>query len=306
MKRNVHVQIPAAFCLIFLLPWLQWAAETNPPELVSPLGKKLYAKDASQAQLLALAAMDKELEKEPGNIEVIFRKAHSLEELFRFNEAIRLYGTCIQGDPSNPVFYRWMGHRYINIRQFDKAIELLEKAAEMNGANRIRKDQYQEEWGTPLWRLEFDIRYQLAFAYYVKGQFEKALREFRICYREARDDMALIAATYWLYNTLGRIGDSQEAKTILDPITEKMDAKDNFTYHNLLLMFKGLLSESDLLKPEKYKRFEIAAYGIAVFRLVNDDLEGAMKLFERAVEDEQWSGFGYIASEVELMKRKAN
>ena len=119
------------------------------------------------------------------------------------------------------------------------------------------------------------------------------------------DDM-LVASIYWYYMTLRRFGRDQEAGMLLDRIEEEMDIIENFSYHNLLLVFKGVFGEQDILdEDDDLTQNPTVGYGLANWHYINGRTEKAMELwkaiYDTGLPTNGWASFGFIASEAELV-----
>jgi hypothetical protein len=116
------------------------------------------------------------------------------------------------------------------------------------------------------------------------------------------NDDSIVAASDWLYMTYRRLGRTEEARKVLEPIRETMDILENDAYHKRLLMYKGLVSPDTLLKTEGADDLQIATqgYGVGNWYLYNGDKAKAREIFERVVRGSSWSAFGFIAAEADL------
>jgi len=106
------------------------------PEAISLLGKKLYATPAEGEELLKLQNDLKEaiikVEANPEDPENIIMYGRRLAYLWRYHEAIDVYTKGIENHPDYAMLYRHRGHRYISIREFDRAVADLTKASKLN------------------------------------------------------------------------------------------------------------------------------------------------------------------------------
>ena len=155
--------------------------------------------------------------------------------------------------------------------------------------------------------MEFNIYYHLGLAYYLTGDFAKALTAYRECMKYSTDnDDSLVATSDWLYMTLRRLGQRAEAEKVLGPIKEGMNVLDNGAYYQRLLMYKGLRQPEEVLGNDEQDPLQIATqgYGVGNFYLVNGDAERAKAVFERVVAGSQWAAFGFIAAEADLARIK--
>lgn len=287
-----------SFVLVYLVifPFTQaeplWTAseeEEKKPEVVSLLGKELYATPASGDELLKLQKDLKEamikVELDPENPENLILYGRRLAYLWRYHEAIEVYSKGIAAFPDQAMLYRHRGHRYISIREFDKAVEDLTRASELN-------DQ------------DFDIWYHLGLAHYLKEDFDQALEAYRNCLAVAEDDDAKIAISNWLYITLGRLGKGQDALRVLENITEEMEVAENQSYHILLLYYKGRIPEEKIRAAAETSDLDLATigYGLGCWYLYNGKPERAIELFKDICNTRYWPAFGFIAAEVELFR----
>lgn len=266
---------------ILVLSTLAAARAQGEPELVSPFGVKFYSQPDEKG---LIAEAEKKLAADPKNVELIIALGRAQATPWRFRDAIATYTRGIEIDPNNAMLYRHRGHRYISTRQFDKAVQDLERAAKLNNK-------------------DFDIWYHLALANYLKGNFEKAAAAYEQAYAAAQKDDSRIAASDWLYMSYRRAGKNAEAQRSLDRITPDMKVEENKSYFDRLMLYKGIKKESDIIN-DKMTDLEIATvgYGIANWRLYNGDKAKAKEMFLRITSGKYWPAFGFIAAETELTR----
>ena len=60
--------------------------------------------------------------------------------MWRYREAIEIYTKGIALHPTNALFYRHRGHRYITVRELDRAVADLARAAELGCEQVARGD----------------------------------------------------------------------------------------------------------------------------------------------------------------------
>ncbi|QQS45427.1 MAG: tetratricopeptide repeat protein [Acidobacteriota bacterium] len=284
-----------AFTALVLVSATPATAQTGKPEVVSPLGTRFHAQPEDKA---ATGLARQKLEADPRNIDLVIALGRTQATTWHYNDAIETYTRGIKIAPNDARLYRHRGHRYISIRQFAKAVRDLEKAAKLDGQ-------------------DFDIWYHLGLAHYLRGDFPKAVEAYKRCYAvaeaarekspadaEGRDD-SLIAISDWLYMTYRRMKDEAGAAKVLERITPGMKVKENTSYYDRLLMYKGLKSEADLVNVEKATDLEIATlgYGVGNWHLYNGDREKAETIFRKIVSGKYWPAFGFIAAEAELSRK---
>lgn len=279
------------------------------PEATSLSGEPLYPMELSddrRAELEAnLAEAQANYEEDPEDPENIIWLGRRLAYLWRYQDAIDVYTRGIELHPDNYKLYRHRGHRYITVREFDRAVADLEKAAELieGVPDEVEPDGAPNEKGIPRSTSHSNIWYHLALAYYLQGDFEKAARAWESCMEFSKNDDMLVATSDWLYMTYRRLGRDEDAAEVLEAIHEDMDIIENFAYHKRLLMYKGLVEPEELLDPNA-DALDLATqgYGVANFYYVNGEEERAREILERVLEGEYWAAFGYIAAEADIAR----
>ena len=296
----------ASLVLIGLLAAAQAPAK---PQATSLLGKPLYAAAPSPE---AQANLDKarkawgEKARDPETIIWFGRRAGYVQ---RFRDAIDIFTEAIALHPADARMYRHRGHRYISVREFDKAITDLTKAAALVAGkpDQVEPDGQPNARNIPTSTLNSNIYYHLGLAHYLKGDFENALTAYRECATFSKNPDMTVAASHWLYMILRRLGREAEAKKVLEPITAGMDVIENGSYHKLLLMYKGEADADALLGSAKAGSIDAATigYGVGNWHLYNKRRDRAMQILREVVESNasQWPAFGYIAAEAELARK---
>jgi tetratricopeptide (TPR) repeat protein len=276
-------------------------AQRTEPEVYSPLGKAYFARPDSTG---VIAKADKALLDGGEKADLLLAAARARDQFLRFADSIPLYTRGMQAFPEDVRFPRYRGHRLISIRRFDAALVDLKTAAELAPAS-------------------FDVAYHLGLAYYLRGDYNHAAREYsrclslgdrpkpeflrgmpegwRSCY--ALDDDSRVALTDWAYRALRRAGKHLEAKQLLERVTESMAVKENTSYLKALLFYKGVRSEEQTIdKPHNDNAISTIGYGVAIFHRLEGRTERACELLQRIVTEENWSAFGLIGAETDLAR----
>jgi tetratricopeptide (TPR) repeat protein len=262
------------------------------PEVMSLLGRPLYAIPAAGEEL---AKLEQELadaraarNARPNDPEAVVLLGRRLAALWRYREAIEVYTQGIMRWSDNAMLFRHRGHRFISVREFEKAVLDLVKA-------RTLKEN------------DFDILYHLGLAFYLEGRFEMAGRAYEACLQASADEGSSVAVRHWLFMTLRRLGRSGEADALLEGIHPDMSVGENVPYLNLLLFYKSLKTEADILKLMETSPLDAATLGngLAVWMLTSGREAEARSLMERIVALDHWPAFGFIAAEAELARRKS-
>ncbi len=272
------------------------------------LTEKQFPENVLRDRLSKLETAKKNFDESPDSLAYIIWYGRRLAYLSRYKEAINVYTQGLRKHPNSYELLRHRGHRYITIRRFDKAIKDLEEAAfYVRGmAPIIEQDGLPNAQNIPLSTIQYNIWYHLGLAYYLSGNFDKAISSYKKCMELSTNSDLLVATTDWLYMTYRKIGNLELAEQLLDPIGKRMKLLENQDYHQRLLMYKGILSPEDLLdfsvgtENDPIENVTIA-YGVGNWFLYNGNTEQAKTIFERIVANDNWDMFAYIAAEVDLM-----
>ena len=275
--------------------------------LGQPLRRPALSEDTRRRYEDALAEARQRSYAAPGDADALIWVGRRTAYLGRFRDAIDIYTRGIQAHPRDARFYRHRGHRYITVRNFDRAIADLERAASLTTgrADEIEPDGIPNARNIPTSTLQSNIWYHLGLAHYLKGDFARALSAYRSCMEVSKNPDMLVATSHWLYMTLRRLGRDAEAAQVLEPIRADLDVIENGAYHRLLLMYKGQLPVDSLLSASASAALDdvTAAYGVGNWYLYSGDRARAEQIFERIVATGNWAAFGAIAAEAEIARR---
>ena len=266
------------------------AQATSTPEATSLLGKPLYAVvpggEAKKAAEAEVQAAREAAARQPESADMLIRLGRRLVAAGRVREAVDLYTSGIRKFPTDARFYRHRGHRYITVREFDKAIADLTKASQLIAGKPDQPEQATDPTALSSESLHYTVYYHLGLAHYLKGDFARALPEYRKCLEIAQrqNDDQIAGASDWLYMTLRRLGRTAEAAKQLELIVPGMKIKDDQQYYDRLFMYKGLKKPEELLGSGKDATADATlAYGVANWYLYNGRTDEAKALFEKIV-----------------------
>ncbi len=275
-------------------------------EAVSLMGETLTMPDATNEGVLdRLADAKYKYMDYPMRLDNAVWYGRRLAYAGDYREAIKIFSEGMFDNPNAPELYRHRGHRYITIREFDRAIADLEKAAEMikGKQNKVEEDGAPNEFNIPVSTLHGNIYYHLGLAYYLKQDFENAKRVYDLDYGVARNADNHASIAHWRYMIRRRMGETHdEAKHVLDPITADMEILENHTYHKLGLFYKGEISEAEISEGIDLEDSADAAtaYGLANWYYYNGDEAKGKEMMEKMLNARAWGSFGYIAAEADL------
>ena len=292
---------------------MQASQGTPTPEATSLLGKPLFAPVPPPERKAALekdlSAARAESEKNPASADAAIWVGRRTAYLGRYLDAIGVFSAAIEKHPSDPRLYRHRGHRYITIREFDRAIADLSKAASLvaDRPDEVEPDGQPNAKGIPTSTLKTNIYYHLGLAHYLKADFARAADAYALCMQHSKNPDMQVATAHWQYMALRRLNRTAEAAKVLEPITAAMPVIENGSYHQLLLMYKGQSDADALLAASKAEALDAVTigYGVANWHLYNGRGDRAREVLSGIVEQNsatQWAGFGYIAAEADLAR----
>lgn len=227
--------------------------------------------------------------------------------LYHYNEAIAILSEGLEKYPNSYKLFRHRGHRYISIREFNKAIADLQMAASLMPRQplEIEPDGQPNKINKPLSNVQFNVWYHLGLAHYLKGDFESAEKAYLQCLDVSDNDDLITATADWLYMTYRRMEKPEEAGKVLELIREDMNIIENDSYYLRLQMYKGMLPPDDLLKVSSSNEdvdlaLATQGYGVGNWYLCEGDTTRAVEIFKQVTAGKHFAAFGFIAAEADL------
>ncbi|MEQ8303728.1 MAG: tetratricopeptide repeat protein [Cyclobacteriaceae bacterium] len=222
----------------------------------------------------------------------------------RYNAAIENYTEGLQKFPSSFKLLRHRGHRYISIRQLEKAISDLNQAEELirDQPDVLEYDAAGKTTGT----YQHWIWYHIGLYYFLNQAYLQAAPAYEKCLEASRSDKNIVGASDWLYNTYMRLGKVSEAQKLLEPITPDFDTDREHPYFRRVMLYKGVITPEELVDvnqdPASTSVGDVTKmYGLANWYAYQGDQEKAMTLYKKIVQSESgWPGFAFAAAEKEL------
>ena len=280
--------------------------------VTSLLGKSYYepTRPANVQSKLdsSLAVAKANLEADPSEENYIWY-GRRLGYLSRFQEAIDAFSAGIDQYPTSARLYRHRGHRYISFRLFDSAINDLIKANSLIPSLplEVEPDGTPNKINTPLSSTQFNIRYHLAMAFYLKGDFQNAEQVYFQCLKTCNNDDLLVACIDWMYMTYRRQGKLDFANSVLGNVRDSMNIVENDSYYRRCRMYQGHLSPDSVIRASSGQGdAELAlatqGYGVGNWYLYNGDSARAKDVFEKIIASGYFGAFGFIGAEAELAR----
>jgi tetratricopeptide (TPR) repeat protein len=274
------------------------AACATTPAAEPPLVRKpLPALAADPEREALLAEARKAYEANPNDADAIIWLGRRTAYLGRYYDAIEVFTEGIRKHPNDARMYRHRGHRFLTVRELDRAIRDLETGERLSRGkpDEIEPDGLPNARNIPIGSLQSNLCYHLGLAHYLKHDFERTLPVWQRCNTLSINPDRLVSTSHWLYMTLRRLGRVAEAEKVLEPISSDLDVIENQSYHKLLLMYGGDIAPEELAREND----PAVLYGVGNWYLVNGRPEDARKVFDRILAGGQWATFGYIAAERE-------
>ena len=230
-----------------------------------------------------VARAEAALGADPRNVDRIIALGVAQSGARQFREAIATFTKGLEIAPNNAMLYRWRGHRYLSVREFDKAYDDLTRGLAIDSTN-------------------YGILYHLGIVNFVRGNFARAAELFAKAQPRAPDAGELAGSTDWLWMSLSRAGRTNEAAAMLARRPDSL--KVNNAYTQRLRLYRGEIGPGQVITAADTADVQAAtlAFGIGNWYLVRGDTATARTWFDRSVKSGGWPGFGFILSEVELRR----
>lgn len=270
------------------------------PKIVEPI----LSENARKVYETKLAEAKSDYEKNP-NADAIIWFGRRMAYLGDYKQSINVFTQGTNKFPKDARFYRHRGHRFITIRCFDEAIRDFETAAKLvkGKPDEIEPDGLPNARNIPTSTLQSNIFYHLGLAYYLKGDYKKALNAYQKCLKVSKNNDMAVATIHWLYMTLRRLGKVKEANKTVAMVEDNLDIIENDDYYKLIKLYQGKLKPEDLLTNDANSLSNASAgYGVGNWFLYNGKRDEALKIFRQITGGNQWASFGFIAAERELKR----
>jgi tetratricopeptide (TPR) repeat protein len=244
-------------------------------------GNALYAKNENDK---ALAAYEKAASLDASRADVQLARCRTLARLARHGDAVAACADAVRLEPRNWEALRDRGHYLVNLNRLEAARADLEKAAS------LKQGDYQ-------------IDYHLGLAYYLAGDYQKAVPVWQMCVKDAPTPENKVACYAWLYPSLRKAGRDADAATALDEALA-LGAKPDAAYVNRLMLFKGTLSEGEIVKQMEANALQQATvgYSIGLWHELNGRADKARDYYMKATASDAKTAFGHVAATNALKK----
>jgi len=239
----------------------------------------------SQPDTGPIARAQAALTADPKNVQRFIDLGVAQSGARQFREAIQTFTKAMAIEPNNAMLYRWRGHRYLSVRELDKAQADLTKGLKLDSTN-------------------YGILYHLGIVRFARGDFAGAAQLFARAQPHAPDAGELAGSTDWLWMSLMRVGRKADAEAMLARRPDSLPVDNAYTRR--LKLYRGEIGPDAVITSADTADVQAAtlAYGLGNWYLVRGDTARAKTYFERSVKSGGWPGFGFIMSEVDLRRLK--
>jgi tetratricopeptide (TPR) repeat protein len=239
----------------------------------------------SQPDTGAIARAQQALAADPRNVDRLIELGVAQSGVRQFREAIGTFSRGIAIAPRNAVLYRWRGHRYLSVREFDRALADLEKGAGLDST-------------------VYGIWYHLGVLRFLRGEFALAAQAFARGLPIAPNAGERAGSYDWQWMSLKRAGRDADAAALLAAMPDSVAAQAGNAYGQRLRLYQGRTGPDAVFTPADTGDVAVAtlAYGLGNWYLVHRDTAKAKEWFQRSVRSRGWPAFGFMASEAELRR----
>lgn len=277
-RRLSSLLAVAALALVPATPRAQTVQYTSPAGVT-------YRSDKDTG---AVARAERALAADPKNVDKVIALGIAQAGIRDMRGAIATFTKGIAIAPNNALLYRWRGHRYLSVRELDKAEADFKK-------------------GLSLDSTVYGIWFHLGIVRYVRGDFAGAADAFTRAQPRAPDPGELAGSTDWLWMSLSRAGRGAEAKAMLVRRPDSLKVADQeYGYVKRLRLYRGEVTPERLITRTDTADTQAATlnYGLGNWYLLKGDTARARAAFEKAIASGGWPAFGFIVSEAELRRLK--
>jgi tetratricopeptide (TPR) repeat protein len=243
----------------------------------SPAGVDYY----SQVDTGAIARAQEALAADSQNVEKIIQLGVAQSGARQFREAIATFTRGLSIAPNDALLLRWRGHRYLSVREFDRAMSDLTRGSKLDSTI-------------------YGIWYHLGIVRYARGDFAGAVDAFTRAQPRAPDAGELAGSTDWLWMSLMRAGRKSDAQAMLARKPDSLAVTN--AYARRLQLYRGEIKPDEVFTPSDTADIQVAtlSYGVGNWFLLQGDTTRARTWFERSIKSGGWPAFGFIMAQVEV------
>ncbi|MEM7518139.1 MAG: tetratricopeptide repeat protein [Planctomycetota bacterium] len=291
--------------------------ETAPSVGDSLLGEALpptrMARSQAEEFERALSEAQSDLEESPDSLDAWIWVGRRLGYLGRMREAIAHFTQALERFPNEPRLLRHRGHRYLSVRDLDRALLDLSTAAEkLEGKeDRVEQDGLPNAAGEPRSTLKGNVWYHLGLTHFVRGEHSRAYSAFSEALTLATNDDARVSSMYWATLSLMRLELYPDMAAVLAGLPAEPDVIENQDYLTLVRLFRQEIPPEEVLQGSGLQ-FATLGFGVAQYHLGRTAIEferatqaetvDPNDIYLRILDESPWAAFGHLAAEAELSR----
>ena len=225
----------------------------------------------------------------------------------RFRDTIDVYTRGLEAHPDSFKLLRHRGHRYINVRELDKAIVDLERAVALIGGEHADVLEYNAG-GDATATYEHWVYYHIGLYHYLNGNWADAAQAYRKCVETATANPVLVGATDWLYNAYQKGGKPAEAEAAIAAIPVDLDTNQEHPYFKRVMVYKGEWKPEDVVNIDKpgaeWTGTDITVgYGVANWLRFSGDPDTAEVIHRKILQTPHWNAWAFVVTDKEYEDR---
>jgi tetratricopeptide (TPR) repeat protein len=280
--------------------------------LGQPLLRPVFSPEQAAKLQRDLEAAEAALAADPASPDNLIWVGRRQAYLGRYRDAVVSFTLGVERFPDDARFLRHRGHRWITLREFDKAVDDLVAAAKLveGREDEIEPDGQPNAAGIPTSTLHTNIWYHLGLAHFLRGDFEAASAAYSNCHAACTNNDMLYATLAWLYLALRRASRTEAATVLLEQESLQGQLLENEDYRDCLLLYRGELTVEGFLAAQGTADDRPLAdatrgFALAQFLWLQGKTDEATRQLETVNTGSQWAAFGFIAAEAELARLRA-
>lgn len=281
-------------------------------QAVSLLGDTLYSLNRSgeggPQRAKKMADARDAMARDSNSIENRLQLARMTAEMGYLRDAVVLYDQLARGWVTEPRVYRDRGELLFRLRQFDQALVDLRRAGLLVIGRGVMLETgtigASSEAGS-LSTTQFQVFYLQGLVLYCKGDFQAAAPVLLEAVRQAETTEDRARALLWLFFSVRRISDGQQAAGVLDLLKPEWANVTDVPELQLLLAVKGLWPTDSIRARalgSRGQESQLLSYGLAYALLLDPARKPDAELWLLRARTGDWDAVPYVMAEAELAR----
>jgi tetratricopeptide (TPR) repeat protein len=217
------------------------------------------------------------LRDQPNEVSSYIALARAQAGVRQIREAVATLTVGLARFPESAELYRWRGHRYLSLMEFDRA-------------------QGDFDRGLAIDSSLYGIWYHRGVTHFVRGEYDEAVTAFVRARPLAPDSAEFAGSSDWLYTSLVRLGALRTSRELLDE-TPRIRSVTN-AYTRRLDLYRGRTRAPRFMTPADTAPVQLAtlSFGLATWAHARGDRKMAEEAYRNAARPDAWPSFAFIAA----------